>query len=406
MFNMKIGIITPGGLPVPAVFGGAIETLIENFIKENEKWLNYEIFVFSDYDKKAKDISKKYNKTKFVWFNKGIIDHIINFIFRALKKLKVIKLPFKVFLVNQYIKNKNLEVIIVEGNPVYINHIKSRFNNRCKIIFHIHAVYIECTNGYLTTGLEFSDEVIAVSDYIKSDLLNRFKIDSVKITVVPNCVSETFFERNILEKEKISIKSKLIVNQHEFVIIFAGRLVPDKGLLELIKACKLLPIRINYKLLIIGSFGSGFGKISNQQDDFKNVILHEICGLENKFVLTGYIPNEIFPIYCSIADIAVVPSLCNDAAGLVAIEAMSSSLPVIYSNKGGIREYVSPECGIMVNMDTRDCFEEIAESIVKLHDNFSMRNKMSIASSLQAKYYRPKIYYENMSCRINLRNSL
>ena len=58
---MKIAIITSGYMPVPATKGGAVETLVENIIYEREKIEdNNDIYIFTDYDKKAWEKSKKY----------------------------------------------------------------------------------------------------------------------------------------------------------------------------------------------------------------------------------------------------------------------------------------------------------------------------------------------------------
>ena len=50
----KICIISAGALPVPAVLGGAIETIINNIIDENEKDKKLEITIVSKYNKQAK----------------------------------------------------------------------------------------------------------------------------------------------------------------------------------------------------------------------------------------------------------------------------------------------------------------------------------------------------------------
>ena len=50
---MKVAVITSGFLPVPAVKGGAVENLIVNLLKENEKKNKIKFEILSVYDKKA-----------------------------------------------------------------------------------------------------------------------------------------------------------------------------------------------------------------------------------------------------------------------------------------------------------------------------------------------------------------
>jgi spore coat protein SA len=399
---MKIGIITPADLPVPSVLGGAIETLVDNFIKENEKEGQFELVVYSKYYSRSFEESKKYTKTRFNWIRENSGYRIINFLFRVLRKIGIIKTLYDVWLVYQFIKMDLPDVILVEGNPAYVKYLKKRLDPGCRILFHIHALLNDDKYGYLNDAFEFSDQIIVVSEYIKSNLLRRFKIDTNKVKVVFNCASEIYFNNHVPGWDIISLKNKLRLSSNDFVLIFAGRLVPEKGLLELVKACNLLKNKITFKLIIVGSFGSDFGKISSQPNSFKGIIHDEILENETNFRFCGYVSNESLSDYYSCADLAVFPSLTEEAAGLVAIEAMALSLPIIYSNKGGIPEYVSQKCGIMVDMGAENCIDQIADSILTLHDNYEMRKSMSSASLQNAKRFTPKKYYENLSKYINL----
>ena len=68
---MKIAIICSSGLPVPAVKGGAIETLVEIICKENEVYKKLDIDVYSIYDEEAIVESKKYEKSNFIYLCKN-----------------------------------------------------------------------------------------------------------------------------------------------------------------------------------------------------------------------------------------------------------------------------------------------------------------------------------------------
>ena len=243
---MKIGIITPADLPVPAVLGGAIETLIDNFIKENEKQGLFDLVVYSKYHDRAAGESKKYTKARFNWIRENGGYRIISFLFRILRKIGITKTLYDVWLVYRFIKKDHPDVILVEGNPAYVKYLKKRLDRGCRILFHIHALLNEGKYGYLSDAFEFSDQIIVVSEYIKSNLLHRFKININKVNVVFNCVNEIYFEKAGSVNNNISLKKSLGLEQGDFVLIFAGRLVPEKGLLELVKACKLLKNKITF----------------------------------------------------------------------------------------------------------------------------------------------------------------
>ena len=65
---MKIAIIGPQGLPVPAVKGGAIETLIDVITKENENKKTLNIDIYTVFDKDALKESHKYYKVNIFFY--------------------------------------------------------------------------------------------------------------------------------------------------------------------------------------------------------------------------------------------------------------------------------------------------------------------------------------------------
>ena len=65
MYN--IGIIMGGVMPVPAVCGGAIETLITSVVKRYSKEDGLKLTVFSVYHKEAVKAAEKYPEVRFVW---------------------------------------------------------------------------------------------------------------------------------------------------------------------------------------------------------------------------------------------------------------------------------------------------------------------------------------------------
>ena len=123
---MKLAIITSGYLPVPASKGGAVENLVENFIKENESKKNIDITIFSIYDEKAYEKAKLYNNTKVKFIKSikiiGLFDKLIYFIAKnILKKEKTMSYRYicqRLFFLNKvskYLKEENYDKVLL-GN--------------------------------------------------------------------------------------------------------------------------------------------------------------------------------------------------------------------------------------------------------------------------------------------------
>lgn len=123
-------------------------------------------------------------------------------------------------------------------------------------------------------------------------------------------------------------------------ILFAGILCEGKGILVLVEACTiLLQRRIPFRLLVMGAFQS-------EAFEQQTKLAIEQAGLKSHIaflgVLTGKNKHEAFVS----ADIFCFPShYAAESFGVVLIEAMSYSLPIVATNWRGIPEVTGPEGG-------------------------------------------------------------
>ena len=135
---MKIAIICSSGLPVPAVKGGAIETLVEIICKENELYKKLDIDVYSIHDQEAIARSKEYEKTNFIYLCKNkrymeIRNKLVSF------NRKILKIDSIYTYAKEVAKkiNNSYDKIIIEGDASLILPISKKVDKE-KIYFHIH----------------------------------------------------------------------------------------------------------------------------------------------------------------------------------------------------------------------------------------------------------------------------
>lgn len=133
----------------------------------------------------------------------------------------------------------------------------------------------------------------------------------------------------------MALRTRLGFGPRDFVMLFCGRLEPDKGIHKLMEALSKLPVP-NIRLLIVGS--PFFGR--TQQSSFLRKLEQQAKALGDRVQFTGYIPNEDLPDYYRLADLVCVPTLVEEAAGLVAMEAMACGRPVLATRSGGMPEYL------------------------------------------------------------------
>lgn len=379
---MKIAFITDGKSPVPATKGGAVENLIEDLLDENEKQSEFEFSVLSIYEDKAFEKSKKYKHSNFhfvkcpgaiefldkkvYWVAKNILkkDHLISYrhIFRRLYVMS--KYP-QILLYNDFDR-----VVVVTNSTLFLvfKNKKVACKYQDKTIYYLHNE----VRSLFSCEKEIASirALIGISNFVNNSF--RKLVPSLKdeqCFVLKNGIdTEKFTTRN---DEKIEeYKNKFGISKEDFVVIFAGRLVDEKGALETIKAVKACEDK-NMKLLIVGA---GFYS-SDIVDNYTLELCKEAEAIKDRIIFTGYIDYDDMPSIYQLGNVAVLPSMWDEPAGMTMVEAVVSGLPLITTNSGGIPEYIPRDAAIFINRDN-DLVDNLSNAIMKLKADKDLSNSM------------------------------
>jgi len=145
------------------------------------------------------------------------------------------------------------------------------------------------------------------------------------------------------DRWSLSIKQKLrqslSIAASSKIIIFVGRISPDKGIAELISAFnELLSINYDVDLLLVGPYDQDCGGKSSL--DLNNV---RQC---SKIHYVGY--TECPESYLAISDIFCLPSY-REGFGTVVIEAAAMGIPTVGTKINGLIDAVADgETGVLV----------------------------------------------------------
>lgn len=388
---MKIAIIGPQGLPIPAVKGGAIETLIDVITKENEREKKLDIDIYTVFDKEAIEESKKYKHSNYIFLCKSKKYVFIKNKFISLFR-KVLKKDFTYTYAKQIVKHmkkKNYDKVIIEGDSSLVVPI-SKIMDKEKIYLHIHHDPRTTNHDKFREELSLCSKIIAVSNYIKDGLLYCVRDKNLNIEVLQNCTNTSIFNKD-LYKNNNELKLKYGIKENDIVVMFTGRPVPQKGVKELLVAFKeVIKSHNNVKLLIVGNAGFG-NSIKTKYDEELKVIADTI---KEKVVFTGFIDNNQIPYIHSISDISIVPSIYNDPAPLVVIESVCSGIPLITTDSGGIPEYIDNDCAIIVKRD-EDIIENLKKQIENLILDKALRESMVKRAHVYRQKFSQEMYYRN-----------
>ena len=159
-------------------------------------------------------------------------------------------------------------------------------------------------------------------------------------------------------------------------------------MLELLKAIQRIDDD-HVKLMVVGS--PDFAKSS--RTPYLNKVQSLVDELGDRVAFTGYVPNDQVYRYSKSADVQVVPSLWEEAAGLVGVEAMAAGLPLIVSHSGGLQEYVPETCSIVVERN-ESFISSLSDVIVSLREHPELCESMMKNGLLQAEQFSEQTFYD------------
>lgn len=203
------------------------------------------------------------------------------------------------------------------------------------LVIHVHATEFDRCGGNNVNqqvyererhGMEVADHIIAVSEFTKKIIVEKYGIDGNKVTVVHNGNTPTEKGRSerFLFLEQLKRDGKKIV-------LFAGRITIQKGVDYFVHAAKkVLEYEKNVYFVVAGS-----GDMEQQI-----IALTAELGISAHFLFTGYYTMDEQPSLFSFADVVVMPSV-SEPFGIIPLESMSNGTPVIVSKQSGVSEVIS-----------------------------------------------------------------
>ena len=264
---------------------------------------------------------------------------------RQLSLMKDIRAFIKIC---RYIRQNKIDIVIAhQPKARLLSMIASVLTGvRHRIIFS-HGILYETMTGLKRWLIMLNErfvscmatKVICVSRYVKDRRL-KDKIDKPSKQIILGRGScngiDTInkFNPNLINQDLIKAKSIFYgINNNDFVVGFCGRLVKDKGIIELVEAFEKLKEKHpekHIKLLVIG------------QPEIRDALPSKTITYlkESKDVIfTGHIPFNEIQMYYMLMDVLVLPTH-RDGLGMVAIEASAMEKPIIVSDYTGCAETI------------------------------------------------------------------
>lgn len=252
--------------------------------------------------------------------------------------------------------------------PIVIYHMRGSWWSEDSFLKRILFTLSEKNVARYTTHV-FTINCKDADELYKRRIFNQYEITCL------HCggggIDLSRFTGNYSREAIIKCRKELNIDQKDFLILFIGRVVQEKGINELVQAFEELVDRKNdsIKLLIIG------GVISSERDQ------STMKKLKNKIIANGRLnanirmmgfSNEI-PKYIAASDVLVLPSY-REGFGMVLAEAAAMGKPVVAARTRGSEEAVDDgKTGILIPQKDAAALMNALET---LRTNEKLRNRM------------------------------
>lgn len=209
--------------------------------------------------------------------------------------------------------------------------------------------------------------LIAVSEYTRSDIVDKLHLPAGKIDVVYNGAHSAY--RPLGYEACENIRARYTAGEEYF--LFTGAIHPRKNIINLLKAFVKFKRRqrSRIKLMIVG-------RMAWKVEEIEKV--KRLMPFKDDVIWAGYMHVDALAEVTAAAYAMVYPSLF-EGFGIPILEAMTCHVPVIVSDSSSMPE-VAGEAGLLVNPRSPD---DIAEKMMMVYKDEQLRNRLIEAAKIQ-----------------------
>ena len=217
-----------------------------------------------------------------------------------------------------------------------------------------------------------ADAVVVYGDHVKRYLASE-GVDESRIFVAHHAVDNAQYAQRVPEGELLELRKQLGIPEHKKVVLFLGRLVPDKGLEYLVSA--FASLHRSDSVLVLAGTGPEREKLERAA---------VAAGVADSVIITGHVQSERAIVYYALATVFVLPSVTLPASkelwGLVVNEAMNQGVPVIASDAVGAAAGGLIQDGVNGFVVPERNSEALAGAMRRVLDDFTLRQQLSHAA--------------------------
>lgn len=250
-------------------------------------------------------------------------------------------------------------VLWIHNRPDYATAIQDDVRRRgAKLVLHLHNSLLVSFPAQITRPLR-ADRLVFCSGYLEREAKCEFPGLENTSVIYNGADSNRFYPSKPRDEGTPKPPS----------VLFAGRLVPEKGAHIFVEAMRMLQVRrIGAQGRLLGA--TGFGS-RNEPTPYSSRIMRNA---PSNVHFGGYCTAGALADEFRAADIFCSPSVWEEPFGLVNVEAMASGLPTVSTRGGGVPEVFASGGAVLV---ARDSASELASALELVIRNSAFRRRLA-----------------------------
>ncbi len=262
--------------------------------------------------------------------NKDFTNHIK----LAVNSKNFITYPFIASRISKLIRKNNINIVHTRSRgPAWI----LRFANirNIKTISTFHNVYSGTSflKKIYNKQLANANKVVAISNYVKNEIINKYKIDRQKVEVINRGVDVDYYDKKLSDENIKNFLNKNLINPNNKIILYPARLTTWKGQLQFLDVFKKINDE-NYFLYFVGDTknNSYFQRVQSKISELN---------LTNNCKILGNLNKEDLKIMYYLSSIVVSLPLQPEGFGRIISEAILMRKKILAFNYGGVKDQLN-----------------------------------------------------------------
>jgi D-inositol-3-phosphate glycosyltransferase len=260
----------------------------------------------------------------------------------------------------KFIRRHNIEYALVHANffmsALVAMGIKDELDIPFVVTFHalghVRRIHQAEADKFPVARLAIEEEAVRQADHIiaecpqdKEDLMKYYHAPEEKVSIVPCGFSASEFS----PMDKEAARRIVDLPQGEHIILQLGRMVPRKGIDNVIEALSKVDVKDKpVKLVIVGG---EYEELTEEKcPEYSRLLsIARINNVQDKVIFAGRKDRDLLKFYYAASDLFITTPW-YEPFGITPLEAMACGTPVIGANVGGIKYSVKDgETGVLVN---------------------------------------------------------